>query len=122
MSNAKPKKRNRATYSSYHDAVPMDDQYDQFHAREGKLRRVGDGYRPTHSQRSTLVDDVTWNGLTTWGPPDDTDYALDSNSDLYDNLVEADVMQGGSAASPAPQPKKKRSRVSVSGVSDLYSV
>ncbi|PPR01605.1 hypothetical protein CVT26_013324 [Gymnopilus dilepis] len=112
MSATRPKKRGRPTNNSYHDNVLLDDKYDHIYAREGKLRRVGDGFRPTHTQRNTLVDDVTWNGLTAWGPPDDTDYALDSNSELYDNLVEADVMQDDSTDAPAPKPKKKRSRVS----------
>lgn len=112
MSNARPSKRKRAYGTSYHDAVPLDDDYNQIQAREGRLRRVGSGFRTAPEQRSSLVANLTWDTMSSWTPPDDTEYALDLNGDLFDELLEANVME---STSPLPQPKKKkRSKVSVS--------
>ncbi|PPR07725.1 hypothetical protein CVT26_003718, partial [Gymnopilus dilepis] len=48
-----------------------------------------------------------------WPTPDSTEFALDENGDLYDQVVEADVMESpGFATSAKPKKKKKASKVS----------
>ena len=53
-----------------------------------------------------------WNSVHSWDPPDDPDFVLDPNGDLYDDLVEGDVME--ELPSPDKPSKQKQSRVSVS--------
>ncbi|PPQ81774.1 hypothetical protein CVT26_010082 [Gymnopilus dilepis] len=108
-----PKKRTRAQKTAYHDTVPLDDDYSEIHAREGKLRRIGQGYRFTHTQRDSIIDEASWNTLESWAPPDDPNYALDLNGDLFNEVLEADIMDKAPAPSPVePKKKKKRSQVS----------
>ncbi|PPQ97896.1 hypothetical protein CVT26_013070 [Gymnopilus dilepis] len=112
MSNARAKKRPRLLDTSYRDTVPFDDEFDEIHSREGRLRRVGDLVRTAPLPRSSLVADSTWNAISSWSPPDDSNYALDSNENSYNDQLEAHVMD---ESTPAEKPeKKKRSKVSVS--------
>ncbi|PPQ76891.1 hypothetical protein CVT26_000661 [Gymnopilus dilepis] len=111
MSNGRPKKRQRLPNTSYHDSVPLDDAFDHIHAREGRLRRVGDSVRTAPLPRTTLIADVTWNGLSSWTPPDDANYALDSTPDVYNEMLEANVMDQEPPTVDKPA-KKKRSQVS----------
>ena len=89
-----------------------EDEYGGIQAREGRLRRVGDGFRPAPEPRILLNDDLLWDTLSSWAPPDDTDYALDASTELFDTLLAAEVME---ETLEAPKPaKKNRSKVSVS--------
>ena len=92
MSNTRAKKRPRLQNTSYHDSVPLDDDFDEIHAREGRLIRIGDLVRTAPLPRTSLVTDSTWNALSSWTPPDDSNYALDSNESSYNEQLEADVM------------------------------
>jgi len=74
---------------SHHDSIPISD-YDTVYEREGALQRVRTSILPTASAR-TATD--TWNTTTSWTPPDDLNYALDPDGDLYDMALDADVME-----------------------------
>jgi len=74
---------------SYHDSIPISD-YDTVYEWEGALQRVGTLILPTASAR-TATD--TWNTTTSWTPPDDLNYTLDPDGDLYDMALDADVME-----------------------------
>ncbi|PPR02783.1 hypothetical protein CVT26_009394 [Gymnopilus dilepis] len=110
MSNNRPKKRQRVQDTSYRDAVPLDDDFNQIYTRDGRLRQVGVFKRTAPLPRTTLVVDSAWNTISSWGPQDDANYTLDPNADSYNNQLEADVMD---EATPAEKPaKKQRSKVS----------
>ena len=117
MANPRPTKRQRPDVgTSYHDSVPLlndDFDFDTIHSREGRLKRVGGGIRTAALPRDEHHG-TSWNSVNSWDPPDDPDFALDPNGDLYDDLVEGDVME--ELLSPDNPSKKKRSRVSVSSV------
>jgi len=115
MANPRPTKRQRPDVgTSYHDPVPLlndDLDFDTIHSREGRLKRVGGGIRTAALPRDSHHG-TSWNSVHSWDPPDDPDFALDPNGDLYDDLVEGDVME--ELPSPDKPSKQKRSRVSVS--------
>jgi hypothetical protein len=114
MANPRPTKRQRPDPgTSYHDPVPLiNDDFDTIHSREGRLKRVGGGIRTAALPRDPLPG-ASWNSVHSWDPPDDPEFALDPNGDLYDDLVEADIMNPEEPSSSNPS-KKKRSKVSVS--------
>jgi len=92
---------------SYCNTVPLN-KYDTVFEREGGLQRVGTSILPTTSIR-TATD--TWSSTTSWTPPDDPQYALDPDGDLYDMALEADVMDD--SVVPEKKQKGKKSLVSV---------
>ena len=115
MANPRPTKRQRPDPgTSYHDPVPLlndDFDFDTIHSREGRLKRVGGGIRTAALPRDPHHG-TSWSSVYSWDPPDDSEFALDPNGDLYDDLVEGDVME--ELVSPDNTSKKKRSKVSVS--------
>ena len=57
---------------------------------------------------------TSWDSTMSWAPFNDPNYALDADEELYNNALEADVMDDISAQqTPLPQ-KKKQSLISVS--------
>ena len=117
MTNPRPTKRQCPDPgTSYHDPVPLlndDFDFDTIHSREGTLKRVGGSIRTAALPRDPHHG-TSWSSVHSWDPPDDSEFALDPNGDLYDDLVEGDVME--EPVSPDNPSKKKRSRVSVSFV------
>jgi hypothetical protein len=117
MANPQPTKRQRPDAGTfYHDPVPLlNDEFDfnTIHSHEGRLKRVGRGIRTAALPRDTHHG-TSWNSVYSWNPPDDPEFVLDPNRDLYEDLVEGDVME--ELPSPDIPSKKNRSRVSVSFV------
>ena len=115
VGGARPRKRPRQDRSSvYRDSIPFDEDYEIVQSREGRLRRVGErglltAVLPRDSFTGTLSS--AWTMLASWAPPDDNEYALDPDENLYTRLLDSNVMEEQSA-SPKPT-KKKRSKVSV---------
>ncbi|PPQ77497.1 hypothetical protein CVT26_006143 [Gymnopilus dilepis] len=107
-------KRKRIHNPTYRDSVPFEDSdYGEIQAREGRMRRVGDSIRPAPLPKVSLDADIIWNTLSSissWTPPDDVEYALDSTTHLHDELLDAHVMEEVESL-PKPE-KKKRSKVS----------
>lgn len=111
----RPTKRQRsARDSSYHDAIPMPDDFEQVHSREGRLKRVGNSVRTASVDRTTHHETHSWRTTTSWAPFDDIEFALDpGNGALYAEVVDADVME--TLVSKIVQKKRyERSKVSVS--------
>jgi len=75
--------------SAYHDTISFSD-YDTVSAREETRVRVGNTVLSTAAPTRTVTD--SWNTTFTWEPPDNPNFALDLNGDLYDQVVEADFM------------------------------
>ena len=107
--------------TSYHDPVPLlndDFDFDTIHSCEGRLKRVsGLGGLGTAALPQDPHHGTSWSSVYSWDPPDDSEFALDPNGDLYDDLIEGDVME--ELISPDNPSKKKRSKVSVSFVYSL---
>ena len=108
MSQVRPSKRARFG-GAFHDPVPLPDDYSILHAREGRLRRVGNGVLPALTERTTHHEhDTAWSSARSWIPFDDPEFALDPNGDSYDEVLNRDVMEEPQQAS------KKRVRTVVS--------
>lgn len=114
----RPSKRQRVG-GSYHDPVPFTTDFSTVHAREGRLRRIGNELLTTPAERSPQHEvDSTWNSAASWLPVDDPQFALDPTGEWYDEVVDSDVMQDHIAMDGpafATRPKARvRSKVSVS--------
>jgi hypothetical protein len=97
---------------AYHDPIPLDDDFSLVHAREGKLRRVGNHTLTALPKRAVQQADIRWEAATSWHVQDNPEFALDDNGAWYDEVVEGDIMQENVPPMP-PKAKKSRSRVSV---------
>ncbi|PPQ76700.1 hypothetical protein CVT26_004470 [Gymnopilus dilepis] len=96
-----------------YDSVQLDpdDDYEQVHSREGRLKRVGASTRTAVLPRTLLSNiSTSWTFLSSWNPPDDPEYALDPDDGLYESALESDIMKEPPAA--VKPKKKKRSKVS----------
>ena len=113
MSGATGTKRRHAPVG-YHDSIPVND-YDTVYEREEVRRRVGTSILSTTTSVQTTAD--TWNTTTVWTPPDDPQYALDPDGNLYDEAVEAEVMDEDTVKI---KKGKEKSKVSVSYLSIWY--
>ncbi|KAF8954794.1 hypothetical protein BDZ97DRAFT_1927721 [Flammula alnicola] len=116
MAENRPPKRPRiSTGGAFHDVVPfLDDiDYDLVHASEGTLRRVGNDFLSARVERDTKRAADSWQKTTSWSPPDDPQFALDPNGDLYDAVLEGQVMDENPPPEPlaANQKKKKLRRM-----------
>jgi len=115
MADDRPSKRRRAApdTGAYRDVVPFGDDYDVIHSREIVQRQVRSTTHTAHAERSAQPN-TSWDSTMSWAPFDDPNYALDADEELYNDALEADVMDDISAQqTPLPQ-KKKQSLVSVS--------
>ncbi|PPQ77173.1 hypothetical protein CVT26_008093 [Gymnopilus dilepis] len=118
MADPRPSKRlrtGRGLLRSFHqDWIPVeDDEADDFvHAREGSLQRKGNHLRmsvmPRVAERTSDTD--PWLSATFWPTPDSTEFALDQDCDMYDQAVEADIME--EVVPAKPKKRKKASKVS----------
>ncbi|KAF9470530.1 hypothetical protein BDN70DRAFT_983658, partial [Pholiota conissans] len=111
MDSDRPSKRPRISDgTAYHDAVPFlqDFDYNVVHATEGILRRVGNDVRGARTQRDTQTAAGTWESTAHWSPPDDPEFALDPDGDMYDSVLCGEVMD----EAPAIEVPHKRSKVS----------
>lgn len=97
----------KTTHStSYHDIVPSLDEYTTIYSSEA----FRSGPPDTFAQQSNLA----WMEISSWEVADDPNFALDPDSDKYDEAVEGEVMdetpddQGVSTAAPTAKPKSMR--------------
>jgi hypothetical protein len=117
MAHNRPAKR-PCIGGAYHDSVPFVDDYSTFHAREGKLVRVGKELLTAPAERSPQHEtDRTWNSASSWLPVDDPQFALDPDGEWYDKVMDGRVMEDRvplDAPSVSSKPKKHvRSKLSV---------
>ncbi|KAF9470387.1 hypothetical protein BDN70DRAFT_909531 [Pholiota conissans] len=108
----RPAKRRRTfDGGAYHDPVPFlnPSTFNIIHASEGALRRVGNSVRTSRLAVGVQPAAGVWESTMNWSPPDDTQFALDADSEAYDEALESAVMED----TPLPQnPRKKKSTVS----------
>ncbi|KAF8156254.1 hypothetical protein BJ912DRAFT_1070633 [Pholiota molesta] len=110
MTEERPPKRPRTIAGgAYHDAVPFlpDFDYTVVHASEGALRRFGNDLRPTRLERDVHSAAGSWEATTSWSPPDDPLYALDPSTDMYDTVLDGEVMDDFPVPEQEAAPKKK---------------
>ena len=112
MANPQPTKRQHPDPgTSYHDPVPLsnnDFDFDTTPEKEGLNKSA------EVSALLLFLGTLTMalRGVQLTPGTDNSEFALDPNGDLYDDLVEGDVME--ELVSPDNPSKKKQSRVSVS--------
>jgi len=104
--DGRPHKRPRPSHSSYHDAVPLDHDYEMVYARENPTT-----LRSQPAERVPQLATDAWAGMSTWAPPDDSMFALDPDGSWYDVAVESHVMED---ITPQASRKKKKPRSMVS--------
>ncbi|KAF9470843.1 hypothetical protein BDN70DRAFT_901798 [Pholiota conissans] len=116
MESNRPTKRPRTSHGNvYHDEVPFvqDVDYNVVHASEGILRRVGNDFCGARMQRDSHPAAGIWENTADWSPPDDPNFALDADSDLYDTVLCGGVMDETPSTEPvATTSSKKKSTVS----------
>ena len=120
-------KRQRTHLRGFHSdwvAVDDDDPEDFVHAREGGVTRKGIQARLSMLRREPERALDSWTGRTFWPTPDSVDFALDASSDLYDQLLEANVMDEllppTASTTERKKKRKKNSETSVSRCDLLY--
>ncbi|KAF9470939.1 hypothetical protein BDN70DRAFT_939318 [Pholiota conissans] len=94
--NNRPAKRRRTfDGGAYHDSVPFlnPSTFNIIHATEGVLRRVGNSVRASRSAVGVQPAAGVWESTMNWSPPDDTQFALDPDSEAYDAALETAVME-----------------------------
>lgn len=81
---------------SYHDVIPSLDEYSMIYS--------SDAFRTAPPENFAQQSDSAWTQTLSWAVADDTNFALDpEDGDLYDEVVEGDVMDNtSSTATPAP--------------------
>jgi hypothetical protein len=110
MDQMRPTKRARYG-GSFHDAVPLTDDYSIVHAREGRLKRVGNSVLTAPTNRTAHHEsDNSWSTTANWTPFDDPDFALDPNEDSYNEILNREVMEGLEPAEGLPTPKANPKR------------
>jgi hypothetical protein len=97
---------------SSHNFVPLgaDDLLD-IHTREGCSIKIGSQKFTASPTRVTQKSNKHWRVATSWGPLDNPDFALDPDGALYNEAVDASIMQDTPVTVGM---KNARSKVSVS--------
>lgn len=95
----------RSTGGSYHDRIPLDDDFEVV-----KARTVSSGPNNIPIETTGSIFPSTWTFGNNWAPDDDLEYSLDPDDGWYDEVLEADV---GDVMEEVPKKKKKRSEASV---------
>lgn len=115
MSRKNKRSRTAAEGGSYHNFVPLgaDDFFD-VHCREDRVRKVGFKSFTVPPTRFTRKDNNQWRTAASWAPSDDPEFALDPNGTLYEEAVEAPVMEDRTPQPVTVEKKRERSKVSVS--------
>jgi hypothetical protein len=112
MAQSRPSKRARVG-EAFHDIVPLAEDYSIVHARDGRLKRVGNSVRTAPTNRTAHHEsNNTWNTTESWTPFDDPEFALDPNGDSYDEVLNQEVMEESTKGLPPPK-QRTRSAVSV---------
>ena len=112
MAQSRPSKRARFG-GAFHDTVPLPEDYSIVHARDGRLKRVGNGVRTAPTNHTAHHEsNNTWSTTESWTPFDDPEFALDANGDAYDELLSQEVMEEPTKGLPPPK-QRTRSAVSV---------
>lgn len=95
--------------SSYRDIVPSLDPYTTIHSSEA--------FRTLPPETFAQQSDSAWMGTSSWQVLDDPNFALDPDSNWYDEAVEGDVMDETSKNTEVPiaaATRKAKSKRSVS--------
>lgn len=112
MVDRRPAKRTRHTLNVQHDRIPIEDDFEVLHSRTSSLH--GPRHLPFDSARSPLRGRTTWTIGQTWAPEDDPEFSLDSDDELYEMEMEADV---GEVMDIPPVDEKDGAKVKKSQVS-----
>lgn len=110
-----PPKRPRLGPSTYHDRIPLENDFEVLHARTSAL--TGPGRFPTDTARSPLKGRTTWTIGDTWAPEDDPEFSLDPDGECFDEEMDADIGDiinaVDSQAGTATRPQRSKASVSI---------
>ncbi|KAF8162353.1 hypothetical protein BJ912DRAFT_864825 [Pholiota molesta] len=110
MTEERPPKRPRTIAGgAYHDAVPFlpDFDYTVVHASEGALPAIWQRLAPDAARERCTLSCGLLEATTSWSPPDDPLYALDPSTDMYDTVLDGEVMDDFPVPEQEAAPKKK---------------
>lgn len=110
---AKRARTMRTKRSTFSNTIPLDDDFNVIHTSEGAIRNVGGVSGSSRKAQSSQHVEGTWEHLSVWEFPDDENLALDPDGTLFDQAVDADVMEEPVQVPPVVKKKKKRSMLSV---------
>lgn len=94
---------------SYHDRIPLEDDYETITFRNTSLS--GPNSLPTAAYRSSVS--TAWTIGDNWAPEDSCDFSLDPDNGWYDEVVEADICDVMEELVVPKKSRKKRSHISV---------
>lgn len=100
-------------HSTTKTSIPFDNDFNVIHTSEGTVRNVGGVISSVRENRSSQVVKGAWERMRSWDFPDDNEFALDKDGTLFNEAVEAEVMDEPPAV-PLPVKKKKKNRSQVS--------
>lgn len=106
MSSKRAKRNNGGTY---HDRIPLEDDYDSVNVRSGSC--AGPNRHPKDSAKTYVRS--AWTIGTSWAPEDNYEYALDADDGWFDEALEADVGDVMDGIPVVPKQKKPRKEASV---------
>ncbi|PPQ82319.1 LOW QUALITY PROTEIN: hypothetical protein CVT25_008447 [Psilocybe cyanescens] len=104
---------------TYHNPVPVFNDFNIICHSEGSIRNIGGSAQPTCIHLSPEHVAGAWEQVAFWSPPDDKNFALEPDEGWYNETLEAEVMEDLQPL-PTAKPKKKKSVVAVSGVHMWY--
>lgn len=121
MSDRTQKNSTRHATNVSHTRLPLDNDYEVVQARTSSLR--GTTGKAVDSPHDELRGKTTWSVGESWYPEDDPEFALDENSEWYEEELERDVGEVLDRIDMQEKAKKDRSEASVSTFSvhqDFY--
>ncbi|KAK7464177.1 hypothetical protein VKT23_006343 [Stygiomarasmius scandens] len=107
---SRPRGRPPATSQPSRHRVVDEDDYEVIHTRSIRSQAYG---HTVETPRSPQIGTSWTSGSATWGPEDDTSYALEDDDSWVDTAVDMDVFESGPTVVQVTMPKKRRSKVSV---------
>lgn len=120
MSDRTQKNSTRHATNVSHTRVPLDDDYELVQSRTSALRWTST--KAVDSPRDELRGKTTWSVGDSWYPADDPEFALDDNSDWYEEELEKDVGDVLERIDLQEKTKKDRSESSVSVISFVMTL
>jgi len=97
---------------SYHDCIPLANDFEVVHAQQAREVHVGNLSRVVGGPRSPQRGRTSWTLGTSWVPEDNPNIALDPNGDWFNEEVEAPATADHPSHTLHPI-KKIKSKVSV---------
>src|SRR5690348_6457839 len=103
-------KSRKRTRSAYRERIDLEDDLEVVHARTSHVNARGVTIDTPPSPQRTCT---TWILRNSWGPEDNTEFALEQSDDWVNVAVDSEVFEHSEVLQPVKAPKKRRSKRSV---------